>query len=148
MSKYHFRLEGSGLGETIWRVSGAGDITRLRVRYEATPYQRSISSLSDAEWERDIVGAIDLLVDASGERPVPQDVVDAFNAWRESEYWRHRREIDAQPERYGVVDWDHDALQRPRQVRGAHYLIRKNRPDAGADWWRYGSTGLGWAINT
>src|SRR5271155_2261466 len=96
-TQYRFTLEGSGLGETTYRVSGAGDLTRLRVRYEATEWQRKNSSYTDADWERDVVGAINLLVDASGGRRVSQDVVDAFNAWRMETYDAHRRQIDAQP---------------------------------------------------
>ena len=57
-----------------------------------------------------MVGAINLLVDANGGRRVPQDVVDAFNAWRMETYNSHRRQIDAQPERYGKVDWDKDPV--------------------------------------
>lgn len=146
LSKYSFRWTCSGMGETDYEVSGAGDLTRLRVRYEATEYQRSISSYDDAGWERDVVGAIGLLVACA--RPVPQDLVDAFNAWRLSEYEAHRKQIDAQPERYGVVDWEADPVfKRPVVVRGAQYMIRKNRPETGAEWWRYGCVGLGWKIN-
>jgi hypothetical protein len=124
-TRYHFVLEGSGFGETTYRVHGAGELTRLRVRYEATAYQRSISSYTDADWDRDMVGAINLLVDASGGRRVPQDLVDAFNAWRLHEYTTHRNQIDAQPERYGVVDWDADPVfKKPPEVRGARYRVR------------------------
>ena len=78
---------------------------------------------------------------------MPQAIVEAFNAWRLAEYWRHRTAIDAQPERYGVVDWENDAVfKRPRPVRGAHYVVRWARPDA-PDRWKYGCTGLGWQIN-
>jgi hypothetical protein len=59
-TQYHFHLEGSGLGETTYRVSGAGELVRLRVRYEATDWQRKNSSYTDADWERDVVGAINL----------------------------------------------------------------------------------------
>jgi hypothetical protein len=145
-SKYHFTLEGSGLGETTWRVAGPGELTRLRVRYEATAYQRSIANYTHEEWERDVVGAINLLVDANGGREVPQDLVDAFNAWRLDSYTRHRQQIDTQPERYGVVDWDKDTVFRnPPTVRGARYIVRWNRP--GPDQWKHGCVGLGWQVN-
>lgn len=145
-SPYNFTLEGSGLGETTWRVAGAGELTRLRVRTEATAYQRSIANYTDAEWERDVVGAINLLVDANGGREVPQDLVDAFNAWRLDSYTRHRQQIDAQPERYGVVDWDNDPVfQKPPVVRGAVYRVKWNTE--GPDRWKYGCIGLGWELN-
>ena len=103
--RYRFTLEGSGLGETTYRVSGAGDLTRLRVRYEATEWQRvNVHSCSDEEWQRDVVGAINLLVDASGGRPVPQDMVSAFNAWRMEAYNLLRRKVNAQPDAYGEVE--------------------------------------------
>src|ERR1041385_8740413 len=106
MGKYYFHLEGSGLGTTTWRVSGAGEITRLETRYEATDYQRSISSLTDLEWQHDVIASIGLLhVASSSSRAIPQDLVDEFNAWRLAEYERHRAHIDANPERYGVIDW-------------------------------------------
>ena len=145
-SQYRFTLEGSGLGETTYRVSGAGDLTRLRVRCEATEWQRANSSYTDDDWQRDVVGAINLLVDASGGRRVPQDVVDAFNAWRLETYNSHRRQIDAQPERYGIVDWDKDPVfKRPAEVRGARYRVRWNKP--GPDQWKHGCVGLGWEVN-
>jgi hypothetical protein len=146
-SQYWFTLEGSGLGETTYRVAGAGDLTRLRVRYEATEWQRTnVHSCSDDEWQRDVVGAINLLVDANGGRRVPQDVVDAFNAWRLREYNSHRRQIDAQPERYGIVDWDKDPVfKRPAEVRGARYRVRWEKP--GPDCWKHGCVGLGWELN-
>ncbi|HTI81787.1 MAG TPA: hypothetical protein VL614_15165 [Acetobacteraceae bacterium] len=144
-NRYTFRWDSSGLGEAYYTVFGAGELSTLRVRYEATEYQRSISSYSDADWERDVVGAIGLLTASA--QPVPQDVVDAFNAWRLAEYNRHRAQIDAQPERYGVVDWDNDPVfKRPVPCRGAHYLVRWNRPDA-PDKWKYGCVGLGWQVN-
>lgn len=142
---YHFTWEGSGLGEATYRVSGAGDLTTLRVRYEATDYQRSISSYSDAEWERDVVGSINLLADAYGGRPVPRDLVDAFNEWRQAAYELHRRQIDAQPDRYGIVDWEKDPVfKRPPIVRGARYLVRWEKP--GSDQWKHGAIGLGWDL--
>jgi hypothetical protein len=144
--QYRFTLEGSGLGETTYRVSGAGDLTRLRVRYEATEWQRANSSYSDADWQRDVVGAINLLVDASGGRPVPQDMVSAFNAWRTESYNLLRRKVDAHPDRYGEVDWEKDPPFRPpAEVRGARYLIRWNKP--GPDCWKHGCVGLGWELN-
>ena len=145
-NQYRFELEGSGLGESTYRVSGAGELTRLRVRYEATEWQRANSSYSDADWQRDVVGAINLLVDAGGGRAVPQDLVDAFNAWRMASYTCLRRKIDAQPERYGKVDWDNDPVFRPPPaVRGARYRVRWNKP--GPDCWKHGCIGLGWELN-
>jgi len=93
-----------------------------------------------------VVAAINLLVDAHGGRRVPQDVVDAFHAWRMDEYTTHRRQIDAQPERYGVVDWDNDPVFRqPAEVRGARYRVRWEKP--GPDCWKHGCVGLGWELN-
>ena len=54
-NRYHFVLEGSGLGESTYRVSGAGDLTRLRVRYEATEWQRANSSYTDGDWQRAVL---------------------------------------------------------------------------------------------
>ena len=144
---YRFTLEGSGLGETTYRVSGAGDLTRLRVRFEATEWQRTnVHSCSDEEWQRDVVGAINLLVDASGGRPVPQDMVSAFNAWRTEAYSLLRRKVDTQPDVYGEVDWEKDPPFRPpAEVRGAQYRVRWNKP--GPDCWKHGCVGLGWELN-
>ena len=147
-NRYTFAWTGSGLGISSFSVYGAGDLTRLCVRYEATDWQKSRSSYNDADWQRDVVSAINLLVDDCGGRPVPQEVVDAFNAWRLVNYEHNRAEIDAQPERYGMVDWANDPVfKRPAIVRGAQYQIRKNRPETGVDWWKYGCVGLGWRIN-
>lgn len=140
-----FRWTCSGLGESSYDVHGAGELTGVRLRYEASDYQRSIANYNDAEWLRDVVGAVDVLVREKGKGEVTQEIVDAFNAWRLAEYTLHRASIDAHPERYGVVDWDNDPVfARPRTVRGARYAIRVNRPELGRDWWKAGSTGLGW----
>ena len=147
MTKYRFSWACGFMGETDYRVSGAGDLTMLRVRREASDYQRSISTLTEEQWQRDVVGAIGLLVDGCGGRPVPDDLVAEFNAWRDAEYWRQRNDIDAQPERYGVIDWDTDAVfAKPAPVRGARYVVRWEKPDS-PDRWKYGCTGLGWHIN-
>jgi hypothetical protein len=146
-ARYVFRWTCSGLGESDYDVFGSPDVTKLRLRYEATDYQRSISSYDEAAWQRDVVGAIDLLHATGGGGHVTQDMVDAFNAWRLAEYMAHRRSIDAQPERYGVIDWASDPVfKRPRVVRGARYAVRVRRPDMGRDWWKVGCDGLGWVI--
>lgn len=145
-NRYRFGFASAYMGVTEYTVSGAGELTVLRVRREASAYERSISNYDDAGWERDVVGAIGLVTACA--RPVPQDVVDAFNAYRQANYDAQRAYIDARPERYGVIDWENDPVfGRPVIVRGAEYMVRKNRPDMGADWWKYGCVGLGWKIN-
>jgi hypothetical protein len=130
MTKYSFRWTCGYMGVSYYDVFGDGEPYEVRVRREASDYERSISNYDDAGWQREVVGMIGLLCANRYKAEMAPGVVDAFNAWRQAEYDQHRREIDAQPERYGVVDWDNDPVfKRPAVLRGAN--------------WR---TGTGWQV--
>jgi hypothetical protein len=146
--RYTFRFRCGYQGCAWYDVHGDGPSYSVRVRRTADEYERKASSHTDEAWQRDVVGAIGLMVPDSGRNgPIAQAVVDAFNAWRDAEYWTLRRQIDNAPERYGVVDWDtNPVMLKPEPVRGAYYVVRWNRPEA-PDAWKYGCVGLGWYIN-
>ncbi len=147
---YHFRWTCSGMGETDYAVSGAGAIKHLRVRYDAGDYFKSISSYSDLDWEREVVASLGLLrSDACGSgQEMPQDLVDAFNAWRLAEYEASRAKILGDYARYGIKPEDYaNAISAPPSVlRGAvgeHHWVAPEAPEK----WHHGSVWAGWRVN-
>ena len=91
---------------------------------------RKYHSYGDVEYARDIIGMVGVLRrEHDCSKAIPQDVVDTFNEWREAEYWTHRLEIDAQPNRYDVVDWDADPVfAKPVPAVGARAIITRDGP--------------------
>lgn len=122
MSKYTFRHSCGYMGVSYYYVYGDGELYEVQARHTASDYERSIFNGTDAMWERDILPMIGLLCANRYKATMAPDVAEAFNAWREAEYWKHRRDIDSKPETYGVVDWENDAVfKKPIPVRGANY---------------------------
>lgn len=130
MQKYFFQWTSGYQNETDYTVSGLPGVSRLSLRHAVPPCSKREFNYTGAEWRRDVVASIGLLRPRCGERePLPQDLVDEFNAWREADYWKQRHSIESQPERYGVVDWDGDCLfRKPVAARGAVWV-------SGAGWW-------------
>lgn len=149
MSHYRFSWECSGLGESTFRVAGAGEVQRLRVRYEATDYQKSISSYSNHDWQREVVAAVGLLVSEYPHgRPISEELAAAFNAWRLEEYNRTRADILAQFDRYGVTaeEYSEKISPPPLTVRGAQAESHWVNPDA-RERWSEGLVWCGWQVN-
>jgi len=107
-------------------VVGDGAPYRVELRWEASPYERSISNCDDAKWQRDVVAAVGLLYRSPGcHQPIPQRVVDGFNAWRAAEHAKSVSEIRSHPERYRNISDNDPLLAPPAVVRGAHYEVGK-----------------------
>ena len=121
---YNFHDRGSGMGLVWYRAWVNGKrvelqyIARYHVEGPSAAYYRSIFSGTDADWQRDIVAQVNVL-HMGCQEPVPQDLVDAFNAWRAAEYADHARHFDANPDKYGT-DWRED-IPPPEPVRGGHW---------------------------
>ena len=119
--QFRFEFISSYMGERDYRVHGDGEPYRIRERWQANSYERSIFNGGDAEWQRDVVAAIGLI--QRGGEPISQAVVDAFSAWRAA---KHAKDIDyicAHPERYGNISRDDPLWVAPTVVRGAHYEV-------------------------
>ena len=121
---YNFRDCGSGIGLVWYRADYNGKRVDLEyvARYHcegfSADYYRSIFNGTDAEWQRDIVEQVNVLR-MGVQEPVPQELVDAFNAWRAEEYAEFSKRMDARPEVYGT-DWRKD-IPAPEPVRGGHW---------------------------
>lgn len=123
---YGFRWISSFLNIDHYEVTGDGPTYRIETRRRTTQaqeaYQRSIFRGDDAQWERDVIGATDLVfrVPAS-DKPLTQAVVDAFNAWRIHD---HAEQLAAILQRFGMDNHVDNAptLDAPPIVRGARYV--------------------------
>lgn len=107
--------------EVIDPIEGRFEIEERR---EASDYERSISSYDDDGWQRCIVASIGTIRRRSyTSRPIPERIVDAFNAWRAAEHEAARAKMLAQPHRYGSAEELEPWLEehRPPAVVGAHY---------------------------
>jgi hypothetical protein len=112
------------MGTFDYTVYGDGQPYRVEVRRTAGDYERSVFNGDDARWDRDVVGAIDLLRRTGNPCQALSDpVVEAFNDWQAARHSANLARIEANPARYGEVPPD-DALRiPPRPVRGAMYRI-------------------------
>jgi hypothetical protein len=121
---YRFRWTCSYMGEVDYEVTGGPVQTaRLRLRTEASDYEKSIFNHAAGDWEREVVGSIGLLRSLTSRFTISQQVVDAFNAWRQAEHEALVKMIRDNPHKYGeLVDGD-PLLVAPVPARGAHYQV-------------------------
>lgn len=113
-----FAWQSSFMGTVDYMVTDETGIYRASLRQSVSEYELSIAN--GDEVRRDMRGGIGLLV--RGVEPIPAATVAAFNAWRLAEHTRQIAQIDAQPDRYGVLAPD-DSLRRPPMVaRAAEYV--------------------------
>jgi hypothetical protein len=123
MQKYQFRWTSSYMGVVEYHVFGDGERYTVSLRTMASDYEKSIYNHGSplADWQRDVVAAIDLLHRKDSRYSISQDVVDAFNAWRASEHARELATISGNPAKYGEVAANDPVRTPPRPVRGAFY---------------------------
>lgn len=112
------------MGTFDYMVYGDGQPYRVEVRRSAGDYERSVFNGDDARWNRDVLGAIDLLRRTSDPgRALTAAVVAAFNQWQAARHATNLARIVSNPARYGELAAD-DALRiPPRPVRGAVYQV-------------------------
>jgi hypothetical protein len=125
-----FRWTCSYMGRQEFEVIDETGTYRVETRYEASDYQRGISSYDDQGWQREVVDAIGLLYRYHGrlDQPIPQSTVDAFNAWRLAEHQAFVKLLRDHPDKYGTNAAD--GVEPPMVVRGARYVV-----------------GTGWVVN-
>lgn len=130
---YTFRWTCGYMNCTDYEVMGDGPCYRVQIRNKVSDYEHSIYNHASplGNWERDEVAAIGLMRrSVSCDKPIRQDVVNAFNDWRQRSYEEWIGKLKAQPERYGEIDENDPIFARPAIVRGAYYRV-----------------GFGWVIN-
>jgi hypothetical protein len=122
---YRFRWTCSYMGTVDYEVVGDGPVYTATVRREASDYEKSRYNHRSplADWERDVVASIGLLHRHDSRYPISQDVVDAFNAWRQDEHERLVKMIRDNPHKYGPLVDDDPLLVPPVPARGAHYQV-------------------------
>lgn len=133
----------SYMGTQEFEVRDRTGIYYVETRYEASDYERKISTYDDAAWEREVVAAIGLLRRKyDGSKPVPEETVEAFNAWRAKRYADDLAVLRANPQKYGdeasIQEMIASGLLKPPMVvRGAYFKRRS------ADW----RDGVEWMLN-
>jgi hypothetical protein len=126
--RYHFRWISSFLNIDHYEVVGDGPAYRIETRRETTPaqdaYQRTIFTGTDDQWQRDVVGATNLLHRVHDiHEPLPPALVDAFNAWRARDYAEQLGELLSRLTRDANFDPADPIWKSPPIVRGAHYVV-------------------------
>ena len=122
---YRFRWTSSYMGKVDYEVLGDGNPYTATVRREASDYEKSIYNHASplADWERDEVASIGLLHRHDSRYPISQEVVDAFNAWRQAEHDAFVKLLRGNPHKYGPLAEDDPLLVAPVPARGAHYQV-------------------------
>jgi hypothetical protein len=123
---YTFRWTSGYMNCTEYEVCGDGPSYRVEVRNGVCDYEHSIYNHTSpfADWNRDVVAAIGLMKrSGSCDKPIRQEVVDAFNDWRQRTWQDWIGKMKAQPERYGEIDESDPIFAKPAIVRGAYYRV-------------------------
>jgi hypothetical protein len=123
-----FRFISSFLNSEHYEVLGDGAPYRIETRRPIKDgledYQRSIFNGTEAEWQRDVIGASNLVYRATEPgKPLPQTVIDAFNSWRAAEHAQQVAAIRAHPAGYGDLEADDPILIPPSTVLGCRYVV-------------------------
>lgn len=119
-----FRWVSSYMGAVDYEVIDETEVYRVTVREEAGVYLRSIYNGTPEEFERDVVGEVGLIHrHADVEVPIPGGTVEAFNRWRFDSHQLSLDQMDAQPERFGVISADDPLRKPPVTVIGGHYAL-------------------------
>lgn len=71
-------------GQADYLVEGPGFSGLIRVMDRAVPHGESSSSLSAADYQREVLSAEGLVCSRSG--PMPAELVDAFNEFRQAQW--------------------------------------------------------------
>jgi hypothetical protein len=122
---YRFRWTCSYMGTVDYEIVGDGPVYTATLRREASDYEESIYNHRSplADWERDVVASIGLLHRSDSRFAIAQEVVDAFNAWRQAEHDAFVKLLRDHPEKYGPFGDDDPLLVPPVPARGAHYQV-------------------------
>lgn len=101
-SAYTFARTCSFMGVTEYEVRGDGPAYRIELRRELGAYERSITN-GGANYIARMVEPTIGKVRRHGDpcRPIAQEVVEAFNAWRAASHASDMAHLKAHPERYG-----------------------------------------------
>ena len=103
MSVYRFRWTASYMGVSDYEAVGDGPVYTATLRREASDYEKSV--YKDSRF------------------PISQEVVDAFNAWRQATHEADVKLIRDHPEKYGPYADNDPLLAGPTPARGAHYQV-------------------------
>lgn len=124
-SKFRFRWQCGYRGTTDYMITDNTGTYRAELRHDTRlehPHDYNCDTIE--EWIRDIADSVGILRRYFADKPIPQETIDAFNAWRTAERAQHIREMKARPDRYGPID-ENDARMFPpiRPVRAGVYVV-------------------------
>lgn len=121
---YKFSRKSAYRG-TLWfdcygQEEGSGE---LELRMGLDDSERAELNYTPEALERDVLGSIGVLQWRHGLEPVPQAMLDAFNAWRLAEHSAAIAKMDAAPERYGLTPDDPLRTPPPLAWAGGQYMV-------------------------
>jgi hypothetical protein len=107
------------MGAVYYDVMDETGRYEIEVRRSVCDYQRSIYNGGPAEFERDVVGAINLARRSTFcDKAIPESTLHAINRILQAEHVASIRQIEADPFRYGVLEAD-DKLRRAPPILSA-----------------------------
>ena len=99
----------------------AGEKFSVELRNGLSEYERSILN-SNINVDREILPTIGMLRrEHHADLPIPIDIVQDFNLWRDAEYEAWMAKAKANPHRYGEIDPSDRIFQRKRHVGAVHF---------------------------
>lgn len=124
--RYQFEFISSGMGVVSYRYSHREGSGRIEYRVHAEPFDLSHTSLNREDYAAQVEASIGLLHVGFGSEPIPQDLVDEFNAYRQSQHDLFLDWLSRNPELIQYADAD---AMKPKalQMPGARFDCQQRR---------------------
>jgi hypothetical protein len=105
-----------------YEVHGDGPRYLIEERREPSAYDLETYNGTMDQWNREVIGSVGTIHRLKEmTTPIPQAVVDAFNAWRLTEWERDVGAILAD-RRYDGIGRNDSIFKPPQKVKGAHWV--------------------------
>jgi len=122
VNAYRFAWTCSGMGHVYFKVFDGQQQAEMEYAsiHSLEPYY--MQHLNE-QGRQDAPHGVNLLRYHHSHKPVSQDLLDAFNAWRLAEHLKSWAHLEANPARYGVIAADDPLRQSPEVLRGGWYVV-------------------------
>lgn len=123
-ANYRFQFVSSGLGTVSYQFWLGDQSGRIEYRSDAMPFELSHFNGDREQYERQVVQGIGILYRRGGYGPIEQELVDAFNAYRQTEHEEFLHWLETRPSLSASVPID-DPLRRAtvEPLHGGYYDI-------------------------
>lgn len=125
---YQFQFVSSGMGVATYKFWNGESEGRIEYRYEAPPFASSHFNGDLERYQREIEASVNLLHRRPSVDPIPQDLVDAFNAFRQREHDKYLDWLASKPDMLAIIPVDHPSrIPQIEPIIGAHYDCEQQR---------------------